>query len=110
MANAVLPATPNGRSVTISTLSADWTYSDHLTSGRMLIKEVLFIPGAAGEYVTIKNETDAGQVIFKLYSLDGSYQKDVLSSGVKEFNPMIDLSASSAASGTAQVIIRYQVV
>lgn len=109
MANAVLPASANGRSVTISTLSADWTYSSHLTAGHMLIKEIIFIPGAAGEYVVIKNETDAGQIICQLYSLDGSYQKDVLSSGVKEFNPMIDISACSVASGTAKVIIRYQV-
>jgi len=109
MANAILPVAANGRSVTISTLSEDWTYSSHLTSGRMLVKEVLFIPGAAGERVILKNETDAGQEIFNLYSLDGSVQKDVLSSGVKEYNPMIDVSACSVASGTAKVIIRYQV-
>ena len=109
MANVILPASADGRSVTISTLSEDWTYSSHLTSGRMLIKEVIFCPGAAGEKLVIKNETDAGQVIIQLYSVDGSYQKDPLNSGAKLYNPMIDVSDCSVASGTARVIIRYQV-
>jgi hypothetical protein len=110
MANVILPATANGRSVTISTLSQDWTYSSHLTSGRMLVKEILFCPGAAGEKLVIKSETDEGQVISQLYSVDGSYQKDPLNSGVELYNPMIDVSECSVASGTARVIIRYRAV
>lgn len=112
MPNTVLPATPNGNSVTISALSADWTFSDHLTatSAKMRIEEILFLPGAVGEYVVIKRDTDAGQIISKLQSVDGAPVKDSLGVSASEYNPMIDYSACSVGSGTAAVIFRYRKV
>jgi len=113
MANEVYPATPDGVSVDITTLSADFDFSLYITNAVYEIYEIVFNPGAAGESLIIRNGSDPGAIFSRMKSIDGSTLVDKFGYSVnaltyvQRYVPFIKLSDCAVSSGTASVTIRY---
>ena len=110
--------TESGQTIEVSGIDGDFTYT---TSSMLYGRDgqgarmdwILFVPGTAyatgtaGCYVTIKNGTDAGPVIFYSEESDaGAHGPSIIYYHGTRVKPVIDFSVSSVAHDTSKVIFQ----
>lgn len=102
MANTVAT---QGQFTSISDIDSDFVYTS-ISSSRIRLASIKFIPGAAGDSVVIKETTDAGPIITKLQSLDGEARVDQSFQLNTKASPMLDFSESVVSAGSVVIIQR----
>jgi len=109
MSATVTPATPNGRVVTLTSIDADWEFTDDadykafLGERDLVIYDIWFFPGAVADKLIINDTTVAGAE-WKLESISGEHVR--LEIGGKKMYPVIDQSECTLSAG-AFVTIYY---
>lgn len=84
--------------IEISAIDADWTASSYL-----YVNSISFEPGAAGDYLTIKESVDSGpDIVPKMYSVDGSSLVHLFRE--TRMKPMIDYSECTLSAGHKVII------
>ena len=91
--------------IEISAMDSDWSWSSIVSHPKGIkILAIKFFPGAAEDYVVIRNGSDTGPKITKIESQDGEPRVDLSLSG-SYFKPVIDFGDCSLTAGASVVII-----
>jgi hypothetical protein len=118
IANSDPTVTEGGTTVEVSEIDADFTYSTScMMYGRdgsgVRMDWILFIPGegfeagTAGCYVSIKEGTDSGPLIFYSQESDaGLCGPSIIYFNGSKIRPVIDFSASSVGHDSSKVIFK----
>jgi len=95
MANVI----KSGGSIEVNTIGADWDYGAVYTTGRNpKLASLTFIPGADGDKLVVKEETDAGPVIFRASCASAHDEKIKYFYGMKR-RPYVDFGDCVLSAG-----------
>lgn len=113
-ANAfAISATRSGNVIEISTLDADWAWTDTFTSGYpyangIRAQYIIFYPSAANDILVLEEGSDSGPEIFPVKCND-TYDQRIVYPGATRIKPVFDYTDSTITTpADAKIIILLQ--